>query len=238
MEWRVAVIATLAIVVVACGVTERGVQQEMVPDLSRVDHLVYATPDLQAGVDQVEELLGVRATAGGQHPGLGTRNALVSLGPRTYLEIIGPDPEQDQFQPPRPFGIDELTRPTLVTWAANGSDLDQLASLDLGGGRLGEVGVGSRQTPQGALLSWRFTNPRTVVADGIVPFFINWGDSPHPAETAAQGAVLVGLEAEHPEAERVRDMLRQLGLTLRVSPAPEAKLVATIMGRHGLVELR
>jgi len=31
-------------------------------DLSRVDHLVYASPDLDLGISQIEELLGVRAT--------------------------------------------------------------------------------------------------------------------------------------------------------------------------------
>lgn len=37
--------------------------------ISRVDHLVYATPDLNRGIDEIERLLGVRAIAGGQHPG-------------------------------------------------------------------------------------------------------------------------------------------------------------------------
>src|SRR4051812_3073895 len=41
--------------------------------LAKVDHLVYATPDLDLGVRTIEGLLGVRAAQGGQHPGLGTR---------------------------------------------------------------------------------------------------------------------------------------------------------------------
>src|SRR3989442_13632658 len=61
--------------------------------LSRVDHLVYATADLDRGIAEVEQMLGVRATLGGQHPAWGTRNTLVGLGRTCYLEIISRDPD-------------------------------------------------------------------------------------------------------------------------------------------------
>ena len=77
--------------IAGCLLTGAFGKQQMKDELlNKVDHLVYATPDLAAGVDQVERLLGVKAIPGGQHPGGGTRNSLIRLGEGSYLEIIGP----------------------------------------------------------------------------------------------------------------------------------------------------
>ena len=207
--------------------------------LPRVDHLVYATPDLNRGIDEIEKLTGVRASPGGRHPGRGTRNALLSLGPAIYLEIIGPDPEQSPPKTPPPFGIDNLKESRLVTWVAKGNDLEKLRQEAARNGiELGEVISGSRQRPDGILLSWRYTNPQTVVANGIVPFFIDWGQSVHPSRTAAGGLSLIGLSAEHPDAERVQKMLSHLGLELPVRQGSKPALIAVITGPKGRVELR
>src|SRR5499426_4815344 len=114
-------LAMLALVTIGAGVTQKGAADL----LARVDHLVYAAPDLNRGVEEIEKLLGVRATPGGQHPGRGTRNALIALGPTSYIEIIGPDPEQPKPDLPRQFGIDTLTEGRLVTWAAKSDDLER-----------------------------------------------------------------------------------------------------------------
>jgi hypothetical protein len=207
--------------------------------LIRVDHLVYATPDLTQGIDEIERLTGVRATPGGQHPGRGTRNALVGLGPTTYLEIIGPDPDQPAPSTPRTFGIDDLKESKLVTWAVKGNDLEKLRlDAEHQGVQLGPVSAGSRKRPDGVLLSWRYTSPAVFLADGIVPFFIDWGQSPHPAETAAPGLSLIDLRAEHPDAKHVQEMLTKLGLELPVKQAAKPALVATIKCPRGRVELR
>jgi hypothetical protein len=206
--------------------------------LATIDHLVYACPDLEAGIEEIARLLGVRASVGGSHPGWGTRNALVSLGPKAYLEIIGPDPAQAGHDQARVFGVGECAAPKLVTWAAKGDDLERLHTLDLGdGASIGEVFAGSRDLPEGATLRWHLTNPFTVLADGLVPFFINWGESPQPASAAARGATLLALRAEHPDPEGVRVMLEQLELELPLSVGPEPALVAIIEGLKGQVEL-
>jgi len=207
--------------------------------LARVDHIVYGTPDLQLGIDTLEKLLGVRATPGGQHPGRGTRNALIALGPATYLEIIAPDPQQPKPAAPRSFGIDDLRAPRLVAWAAKGKDLEPaVAEARRQGVPLGDVRAGSRKRPDGVLLSWRYSDPAAVVAGGVVPFLIDWGSSPHPAATAAQGASLIALRVETPTPEPVHKMLQALGFDLPVQKGLAPAIVATIRTARGTVELR
>jgi hypothetical protein len=230
-------IASLALVI---GLTATGhaSQRRSGSLLSKVDHLVYATPDLDVGIKRLEDLLGVRAAPGGQHPGLGTRNALIALGPSTYIEIIGPDPDQPKPAGPMRFGIDELEAPRLVGWVARGIELEQLVSVARRRGvALGDVISGSRKRPDGVLLSWRYTDPNVVVADRLVPYFIDWGKSPHPAATAAPGVTLVGLRAEHPDAARVQGLLGQLGLDLQVQSGPKPALIATLDSPRGRVQL-
>src|SRR6185436_15261652 len=138
--------------------------------LDQIDHLVYATPDLDLGINAIVKLTGVRATAGGQHPGLGTRNALVALGPASYLEIIGPDPDQPKPAGSRRFGIDDLKAPRLLTWVAKSNQLDALvASAAAHGVTLGAVIPGSRKRPDGVVLSWRYTDPNVIAADRLIP---------------------------------------------------------------------
>jgi hypothetical protein len=205
----------------------------------RLDHLVYATPDLRLGIDTIEKEIGVRATPGGQHPGLGTRNALVALGPTSYLEIIGPDPEQPTPAGPRRFGIDELNAPRIVRWVAKSNDLETVAANAAQKNvKLGPVIPGSRRRPDGVVLSWRYTDPNVVEGNGLIPFFIDWGTSPHPSATAARGATLINVRAEHPDAEGTQRMLQALGLDLPVRKGPAPAIIATIEGARGRVELR
>lgn len=215
-------------------------QQQMKNDLlSRIDHLVYATPDLEAGIAQVERLLGVKAIPGGQHPGGGTRNALVRLGKKSYLEIIGPDPNQPKPPQPRRFNIDELKAPRLVTWAAKGADLEAIVKRAASHGvELGLVQSGSRKRPDGLLLSWRLTVSAALTGDGLIPFFIDWGETPHPAAALREGCSLVAVRAEHPDASRIREQLSTLGLSLRVDSGSAPAIIATIRTPGGSVDLR
>jgi hypothetical protein len=205
----------------------------------RVDHLVYATPDVAMSTDDLEALLGVRAAAGGKHPLWGTHNALLALGEHAYLEICGPDPQAPPPAGARPFGIREGMQPGLASWVARAPGLAQArAAAQRAGVELGEILSGTRRRPDGLTLSWRMTDPRTPRAGGIVPCLIDWGDAPHPARTSPPGCALLGLRAEHPKPESVRPALAALGLALPLSPGPAPALIATLHTPRGEVELR
>ena len=207
--------------------------------LSRVDHLVYATGELHRGIAEIEQLLGIHASLGGRHRAWGTQNALVGLRPRCYLEIIAPDLEHSSGVGARPFGLDQDRPSRLVGWAANATELEQVrAAAFRSGVTLGDVEYGSRQRPDGTELRWTLTDLRCAVADGIIPFFIDWGRSLHPALTAAAGATLVSLRAEHPDSGQVSEMLRALALPLFVTTGPGPALVAEIDCPRGRVLLR
>jgi len=204
------------------------------------DHLVYAVPDLDSGMAQVERLLGVKPSIGGVHPGRGTRNALVGLGPAVYIEILAPDPGQPAPQKPRSFHLDDVQTPRLVGWGAHGRDVHAIfAEAKAKGVALGEIGSGGRKRPDGVELKWTFTDPDALLGGGVVPFFIEWGaGSPHPAKSAPEGAKLVALKAEHPDPASVERMLKVLGVDMPVARGPAPALIAVIDCPKGRVELR
>jgi len=207
--------------------------------VERLDHLVYAVPDLEQGIERLEAKLGVRAAAGGRHVGEGSRNALIGLGNDAYLEVLAPDPTQPLPARPLWLGLEGLSEPRLTAWAMKARDLDEKAARARAAGvRLGPVEEGGRKLPDGRSLSWRFTDPHAQVAEGLVPFLIDWGPSPHPSASAPAGITLLALRAEHPHPAGVRSLVRALGLNLPVTKGPRAALIAGLQSPKGLIELR
>ncbi|MGD0605913.1 MAG: VOC family protein [Streptosporangiaceae bacterium] len=202
-----------------------------------VDHLVYAAPDLATAVADLEERFGVRAQAGGKHMGAGTHNALLSLGPRTYLEIIAPDPAQPEPPMPRPLGVDSVTHAGLVAWALACDDIDgMVAQARRRGYDPGEVSDGQRVAPAGTVLRWHAA--LNTLADALVPFLICWGGTEHPARSAPHGLVLESIQIEHPDPSALAPLLTALGADVEVKPAEAPALVAHLTGPNGSKVLR
>jgi len=206
------------------------------PDDARIDHFVYGAAALPDAVDDLVRRLGVRATAGGRHPGLGTHNALLGLGGRSYLEVIAPDPGQPAPSL-RPFGLDALDAPRLVAWAVAVDDIDaRVARARERGYDPGDAVALQRTTASGATLRWRLTTRE--LAGGVIPFVIDWGESEHPSQSAPQGLTLVRFHLEHPTPASIGEALAALDVDVAVTEGRRPALVATIVGPRGTAELR
>ncbi len=203
-----------------------------------IDHIVYAAPDLETGIDEIERLLGVRPIRGGKHPRYGTHNALVSLGDSIYLEVIAPDPSLDTPENGRLLQEHFEKEPHIATWVLQSEQIEKDASNARNHGiMLGKVSMGKREKPDGTLLSWQLTDPYALPRDGAIPFLINWGNTPHPAQSAPKAGTLVSLSIQHPEAEEVSRQLMHMGLHVCVERGPAIKISAVIKTQKGMVTI-
>jgi len=201
-----------------------------------LDHLILGASDLARGIDYVEQRTGVRAAVGGVHPGRGTHNALLSLGPRCYLEILAPDPKQPLLAWFR--SLPQLTEPRLVGWMVHPDDLAATAE------RLRQSGIASdqpressRQRPDGRTLRWKLLR----LADnheGLLPLLIEWSaDLPHPADDAPSGLSLVRFEVSSPDPDQLQRTLQILGVDLPVTRSDRPQLRARLAGPRGEVDV-
>lgn len=214
-----------------------------------IDHLVYAVPDLAAAVIDLEARFGVAPSPGGAHVGLGTFNALLGLGGRTYLEIIGPDPAQPDPSQPRPFGIDDIDEPRLVSWcAAPRRPLPELVRIARESGYdPGEIETMTRRRPDGVVLEWNLTLTSLENQEGgVLPFFIDWGRTTHPSESIPVGGTLTTLDLFHPQPRSIDIVLSAISDEALLGDEPSritlhyadrAALTAEILTANGAIVL-
>lgn len=192
----------------------------------RIDHLVVAARDLDAGVAWIEQTLGVRTSGGGQHPRMATHNRLLRLGEDCYLEVIAPDPAASLPARKRWFGLDDLgddAPAALRTWVARSDGIR--ASLAASTEDVGAVVPMSRGD-----LNWLIAFPPdgSLPLGGVAPALIEWPAGVHPARSLpASGCRLLSLELHHPQVARVAALIAALdvvepgvGLTVHASQVP------------------
>ena len=213
---------------------------------AQLDHVIITVPDLEAGVAAVEEATGVRAVPGGSHPGRGTANFLLGLAPtgwpegaHTYLEILGPDPQQEKpADGTLPLDAHLATEPTLQTWAIHPpAFLAKVAAANTAGIDFGEVQDMARDTAEGDRLEWRLTTRSPLPHEGAQPFLIDWGESVHPAEAALPTLELLEFRVESPEPEAARQVLEVLGAgDTTVVEGSNCRLRARLRGPGGILD--
>jgi Glyoxalase-like domain len=183
----------------------------------RLDHVVYAVPDLDEAAVRFREGFGLDSTEGGRHERWGTANRIVPLGDQ-YVELVTVVDETAAAR--TGFGRGVLERASAgggwFTIAAVAEDLDGVAE------RLGlEIGSGSRTRPDGETLRWRSAGLDDPRREPWMPFFLGWDvpDELHPGRAGAghgvgvQGIAWVEVGGD---AERLREWLGGDELPIRV----------------------
>lgn len=202
-----------------------------------LDHILWAAPDLDAGIAHFAAVTGATPVVGGTHPGFGTRNALLSLSPTTYIEVIAPDPSQD-LAGTLGGEIAALAQPRLWTFALATDDLSAAAK----GARAAGIDVldpiaMSRTTPEGARLDWTVLRIADDRWPGKLPFFIDWKGSPHPASTTPGGATLDTFTAIDPDAPALSKIYEAIGCPVEVRGGTTSGFIAYLTTPNGSVVL-
>jgi hypothetical protein len=130
----------------------------------RIDHVIYATADLDAGTARIAGELGFGPAGGGRHDRHGTHNTIFPLG-GGYLEVLAvADAGEAVAEPWLPFFIERSADSADpgdggsaggISWLEVGGDADRLdgwlgaAILPVrvvgGAERLQAVGIGDRE---------------------------------------------------------------------------------------------
>ena len=201
----------------------------------KLDHIMLAASDLDAGIEQVRILTGVSAEFGGSHAGAGTRNALLSFGNEQYLEIIAPDPTQDIAGT---MGTELLALPCayIRTWAVATEDFTPVITVlercDYGH----HIIEMSRTRPDGVQLAWQILFVTSQPHGLAMPFFINWLASEHPARIAPGGCELESFSVQCPDADAFQSFCNALDIEVGVVKG-DLKLSAQLQAPSGAVVL-
>jgi hypothetical protein len=183
--------------------------------MTTLDHIVLGCSDLVHGSAWLERFLGVVLSEVGVHAHMGTHNRMVALGHDRYLELIAINPDAPPPPMPRWFGLDTrdvqeriAQRPRLLGWVVRTSKIDYLSEETAG--LLG--GIHAMERGQ---FKWRITLPADghPVEAGLVPTLIQWDVPVHPCQSLLeQNCRLEWMEAAHPQPDKIRGLLRVIGV--------------------------
>jgi hypothetical protein len=204
---------------------------------ARIDHLLWAGPDLDAAAATFAELTGVTPAMGGSHPGFGTRNALVALDAGRYLEVIAPDPAQDL---PGTLGAElaALAGPRMLTIAFAASGLGAVAEAARAAGATPGAPIDMARTrPDGVHLAWQVLRFHDPSRGWAMPFVIDWKEAPHPSASTPEGCALARLVLTDPAPEGLSAFLAGIGADVPVARGVASGAVVELDTPKGRVVL-
>jgi catechol 2,3-dioxygenase-like lactoylglutathione lyase family enzyme len=135
--------------------------------LKGIDHIVVAVPDLETAITNYSDL-GFTVVRGGEHPSIGSHNALIAFQDGAYIELIAfrkPDVEHRWIQLLKKGG-------GLVDYCMQTDDLkSDMATFRAAGATLTDIMPLSRTRPDGYKLDW-VLSAAVGPHQGMAPFLI------------------------------------------------------------------
>ncbi len=196
----------------------------------RIDHIVIRVNDLDAASEDYRSL-GFNVVPGGEHPGMGSRNALIPFQDGSYLELIafrsGPaNPFKPKHQRAAELKAEgrspveqrvltwESSSEGLVDWAVLPDDIERDIAAARGRGLTVDGPFpGSRLRPDGQTISWQFGVP-----DGFDLPFLCADVTPRelraPLEKADHQNGVVGMERIYVAVGEPTRSLERIGVLL------------------------
>jgi hypothetical protein len=204
-----------------------------------IDHVVYGVRDLEATAARMREEFGLGSVQGGRHPGWGTGNRIVPLGPN-YIELLAviDRAEAERNEPGRSLLESVAEGDRFIAWCVATDDIEGVAArLEV------PVTAGTRERPDGTVLQWRSAGLDRALAEPSLPFFIAWDVPPelHPgraeADHVARPSGISRLEIGG-DALRVNDWLDGALLPVEVVGGPPGVLAVEIGAEPDAIVVR
>jgi hypothetical protein len=160
-----------------------------------LDHVSFAvgSDGLAGTTAELGRLLNAKFIDGGVHPRFGTRNMILPLKNRQYLEVVEvlDHPASDKAA----FGKAVRERSDAGGgWMAWCVSVDDMAEVEH---RIGRHAVpGNRHRPDGFNLQWRQIGTSSMRADPQLPYVTSWDIDPseHPSQMVESDIELVALD--------------------------------------------
>lgn len=200
-----------------------------------LDHLVWAVPDLDLAIKEIEAATTIKATVGGSHPNHGTCNALISMGEGIYFEILA----RDKSLPAGELAkfCQNLTKPNLVTWVVRTSNIPEVIKQVEKLGYTSVVKEMNRLKPNGEKLQWQLLWLKGHEGGNFVPLVIDWQNSRHPSLDAPPGLKLISFRIEAIDPKPLERIFSSLSIDVELKSSSQNRMVAIIDSPKGKIEL-
>lgn len=198
-----------------------------------VDHIALGVSDTKEGARYVEELTGVKPFIPETQNDQWYLSAAIGLGNRSFLEIIGPNPNFKKFHPFKQL-LKELKKPQLMFWYLGTDKFEACKKVISDCGYQLERYNHIVKDVRGELLDYEIA----ITGKGFEserPCLIRWNQSPNSRDKLESSCSLNKLELYSKDQLKLQNLLDSLGVNMKVLNG-DSRMVLVIDSPKGEVK--